>query len=432
MGGVLERTGKAIAHGWNAFRTTENMKVDTTNNQPVMASVSYGSARPDRTRMSFSNDRSIIAAILTRISIDVAAIPIRHVRVNEDGQFVETMKSGLNECLTVEANIDQAATMFRRDMALSLCDEGVIAVVPVDTTTDPEVSGFDIKTMRVGRITQWFPEHVRVNLWKQDEGVRKEVILSKRNVAIVENPLFPIMNEPNSTLQRLTRKLNLLDAIDEQSSSGKLDLIIQLPYVVKGETRKEQAESRRKALEYQMKDSKYGIGYIDGTEKITQLNRPAENNMMAQVEYLTKMLYAQLGLTPSVFDGTASEAEMLNYHNRTLDPILGAFTEEFKRSFLTKTARSQGQSVEYFRDPFKYIPLSAFAELADKLTRNEIATSNEMRAKIGWAPSKAANADELRNKNLPKPEEPTAAQPMELKQVPDPVIQKPTPLAIEQ
>ncbi len=428
--GFMNRAGKAISHGWNAFVSKDSGEKERYQPAAFSSSGGAGGMRPDRSRLSSSTDKSMLAAIYTRISIDVAAIPIKHVDLDENERFKKVRKSLLNECFTVEANPDQGARAFRQDVALSLCDEGYIAIVPIDTTTDPELSGFDVRTMRVGRITQWFADHVRVSVWRQDKQLREELLLEKAQVAIVENPLYSVMNGPNSTLGRLVRKLNILDAIDEQSSSGKLDLIIQLPYVVKSETRKDQAESRRQALENQMKDSKYGIGYIDGTEKITQLNRPAENNMMAQIEYLTNMAFAQLGLTPEVFNGTADEAQMLNYHNRTVDPILGAIIEAMTRSFLTKTARSQGQSIQYFRDPFKYVPLSAFAELADKLTRNEIATGNEMRGVIGWAPSSDPAADKLKNKNLPAPpetppESPPEA-PVELTQVPD----QPKPLAI--
>lgn len=424
--GTMERVGSALAHGWNAFKNKETETSDRY--QPAAFSVSSsggGGSRPDRTRLSFSTDKSIIASIYTRISIDVAAIPIKHVRLDQNDRFVEVIKSFLNECLTVQANPDQGARQFRQDVALSLCDEGVIVITPIDTTTDPEISGFDIKTMRVGRVTEWFADHVRVSVWNQKTQLREELLFAKDQVAIVENPLYPIMNSRNSMVQRLIHKLNILDAIDEQSSSGKLDLIIQLPYVVKNESKRDQAEQRRRALEEQMKDSKYGIGYIDGTERITQLNRPAENNMMAQIEYLTKMVFSQLGLTPEVFDGTADEQQMLNYHNRTIDPILGAIIEAMIRSFLTKTSRSQGQSIQYFRDPFKYIPISKFPELADKLTRNEVATGNEMRGIIGWAPSKDPRAEELRNKNIPMPTESEDA--VELKQVKEPVEQ----LAIE-
>lgn len=416
MASMKDRAKNALAHGWNAWQAKE--RPDEPRYQPSVVSVSSGggSSRPDRVQLSWGTDKSMVAAIYTRISIDVAAIPIKHVRLDQNERFTEVIKSLLNECLTVEANPDQGARQFRQDVALSLCDEGVIAICPIDTTTDPEISGFDIRTMRVGRVTEWYADHVRVNVWHQAKQLFEELLFEKKEVALVQNPLYTIMNSRNSMLQRLTHKLNLLDAIDEQSSSGKLDIIIQLPYVVKNDTKREQAEQRRRALEEQMKDSKYGIGYIDGTERITQLNRPAENNMLAQIEYLTKMLFSQLGLTPEVFDGTADEQQMLNYHNRTIDPILGAIVEAMLRSFLTKTARTQGQSIQYFRDPFKYIPMSKFPELADKLTRNEIATGNEMRGVIGWAPSSDPRAEELRNKNIAQPaEEP----PIELKEVKD-------------
>lgn len=422
--GFLDRAGEFVSHAWNAFRSNDEKAVAVASPATPTVSTGFGSGRPDRNRLSYGTDRSMIASIYTRIAIDVASTPIRHVMVDDNGNFLSNRKSLLNDCLTVEANPDQAATQFRQDIALTLCDEGVIAICPIDTTTDPEIAGFDVRTMRVGRITEWRPWAVRVSVWNQDKQIREELWFDKHSVAIVENPLYPIMNSRNSTLQRLVHKLNILDAIDEQSSSGKLDLIIQMPYTVKSQTRKDYAEDRRRTLENQMKDSKYGIGYIGIEEKITQLNRPAENNMMAQIEYLTNMLFAQLGVTPGVFNGTADEQEMLNYHNRTIGPILVAVVEAMVRSFLTKTARSQGQSIKFFRDPFKYVPLSAFPELADKLTRNEIATRNEMRAVIGWAPSTDPKADKLLNSNIPQPTEP----PMELKQVDD----QQEPLAIEQ
>lgn len=430
--GVMSRATDAIAHGWNMFRNrdaTESVSSSPAGSMGVSSSSGVG--RPDRTRLSYSTDKSMISSIYTRISIDAAAIPIRHVRLDENRRYLSTItNSGLNYCLTVEANLDQAARQFRQDLFLTLCDVGLIVAVPIDYTSDPAYSGYDIQTMRIGTATQWFAEHVRVSLWRQDKQEREEVLVPKAEVAIVENPLYSIMNSPNSTLQRLTRKLNLLDAIDEQSSSGKLDLIVQLPYNVRSETRKDQAEMRRKALEDQMKDSRYGIGYIGIEEKITQLNRPAENNMLAQVEFLTNMLYSQLGLTPAIFDGTASEEEMLNYHNRTIDAFLTAVCEEFARKFLTKTARTQGQSVEYYRNPFKYVPLSKFPELADKLTRNEIASGNEMRGEIGWAPSKDPKADMLINKNLPQPIDPSVSEdPVDLVQVSE--VPDPRTLAIE-
>lgn len=428
--GVMSRAVDSIAHGWNIFRNKEE-SVSSVPPGPMGVSSTSGGGRPDRTRLSYSTDKSMISSIYTRISIDAAAIPIRHVRLDENRRFLSTITaSGLNYCLTVEANLDQAARQFRQDLFLTMCDVGLIVAVPIDYTSDPTISGYDIQTMRIGTVTQWFAEHVRVSIWRQDKQLKEEVLVPKADVAIVENPLYSIMNSPNSTLQRLTRKLNLLDAIDEQSSSGKLDLIVQLPYNVRSETRKDQAELRRKALEEQMKDSRYGIGYIGIEEKITQLNRPAENNMLAQVEFLTNMLYSQLGLTPAIFDGTASEEEMLNYHNRTIDAFLTAVCEEFARKFLTKTARTQGQSVEYYRNPFKYVPLSKFPELADKLTRNEITSSNEMRAEIGLSPSKDPKADQLINKNLPQPIDPSIEEPVDLVQVPE--VPKPRALAIEQ
>lgn len=427
--GFRERVGQAIAHGWDAFNSKGR---DSGTSAPpsveTYGAVTSGSVRPGQTRLSFRTDKSIIASIYTRISIDVASTPIRHVQLDDKKRYLNDRDSLINECLTVEANPDQAATQFRQDLALSLCDEGVIAMVPIITTTDPEQSGFDVKTMRVGRIVDWAPDHVRVSVWRQETQLHEELWFEKKAVAIIENPLYPIMNSRNSMLQRLVHKLNLLDAIDEQSSSGKLDLIIQLPYSVRSETKQQQAETRRKALEDQMKDSRYGIGYIDVAEKITQLNRPAENNMLAQVEYLTRMVFAQLGLTPEVFEGTADETQMLNYHNRTISPILTAIVEAMVRSFLTKTARSQGQSFRYFRDPFKYVPLSQFSELVDKLARNEVMTANEIRQALGLPPSTDERADKLLNPNMPTK---TEAAPIELKQVPDQVT-KPETLAIEQ
>jgi hypothetical protein len=354
--------------------------------------------------MAFSNERSIISSIYTRLSIDVAGVDIRHVRIDDSGRYVNDIDSGLNTCLTLEANLDQAARQFRQDVALTLFDSGVAAIVPVDTTLDPTVTGgYDILTLRVGEVVAWLPRHVRVRLYNEQTGRKEELTLEKKSVAIVENPLYSVMNEPNSTLQRLIRKLNLLDAIDEQSGNGKLDLIIQLPYVIKSDTRKQQAEQRRKDIEFQLKGSQYGIAYTDGTEKITQLNRPAENNLMDQIEYLVEMLYGQLGLTPEVMNGTADEKTMINYFNRTIEPLLDAVVEAMRRSFLTKTARTQGQSIMYFRDIFKLVPLSEIAAVADVLTRNEVTTSNEIRQVIGFKPSSDPNADKLRNSNMPQP-----------------------------
>jgi hypothetical protein len=337
------------------------------------------------------------------LSIDVSVVDIRHVRTDEQKRYLEDIDSGLNNCLTLEANVDQAARQFRLDVMMTLCDRGVAALVPVDTSISPEKSGgFDILTLRVGHIVSWFPQHVRVSLYNERTGVREEITLSKSSVAIIENPLYAVMNEPNSTLQRLIHKLNLLDTVDDASASGKLDLIIQLPYVIKSEARRQQAEQRRADIEFQLKGSKYGIAYTDGTEKITQLNRPAENNLLAQIELLTKWLYAQLGLTEEIMNGTADEKAMLNYYNRTIEPFLTAIVEAMRRSFLTKTARSQKQTIMFFRDPFRLVPIDDIAEIADKFTRNEIMTSNEMRQAIGMAPHSDPKADQLVNSNMPQ------------------------------
>lgn len=391
MAGYIAR----LKHAWNAFTNQGDPLFD------LGYSSSYG-ARPDRTRLRLSNERSIISSIYQRLAIDVAQKDIRHVRLDDQDRYTEDIDSSLNYCLSVEANLDQGARAFRQDIAMTLFDKGCIAIVPVDTTLNPSVTGaFDVQTMRVATIVQWFPMHVRVSLFNEEKGMHQEIVLEKKFVAIVENPLYSVMNEPNSTLQRLIRKLNLLDTIDEQSGSGKLDLIIQLPYVIKSESRKLQAEQRRKDIEYQLKGSQYGIAYTDGTEKITQLNRPAENNLLAQVEYLTEMLYSQLGLTKEIMDGTASEAAMLNYNSRTIAPILDAIVEAMRRSFLTKTARSQKQSIMWFHDPFKLVPISQIAEIADKLIRNEVVSKNEMRGFIGLKPSKDKTADQLSNPNMP-------------------------------
>lgn len=400
MGVLADR----IKHAWNAFM---NVGTDDRYFDYGAGGVTYGGSRPDRPRFSVSNERSIISSIYTRLSIDISSVQIRHVRLDEDGRYKEDINSGLNQCLTLEANIDQGARQFRQNIAMTLFDEGVAAIVPVDTTLDPSKSGgYDIKTLRVGKVISWMPNHVRVRLYNDRNGLHEEVTLEKKFVAIVENPLYSVMNEPNSTLQRLIRKLNLLDAVDEQSGSGKLDLIIQLPYVIKSEARRQQAEQRRKDIEFQLKGSKYGIAYTDGTEKITQLNRPSENNLLGQIEYLTGMLYDQLGLTEAVMKGTADEKSMLNYNNRTIEPIVDAIVEAMRRTFLTATARSQRQSVEYFRNPFKLIPIENIAEIGDKFTRNEILTSNELRQVIGFKPSEDPKADELRNANMPQEEDP--------------------------
>lgn len=400
--------GSRLKHAWNAFRSQDEKR--------YISDISVGpmwGGRPDRIRVHISNERSIISSIYTRLAIDIAAVSIRHVRLDEDERYTETINSGLNECLSVEANIDQAARAFRQDIAMTLFDRGVAAIVPVDTTINPAISGgFDIKTLRVGEIVAWHPYHVRVSLYNEKTGRREEITLEKKFVAIVENPLYSVMNEPNSTLQRLIRKLSLLDTVDEQSSSGKLDMIIQLPYVIKSDARRQQAEQRRKDIEFQLKDSKYGIAYTDGTEKITQLNRPVENNLLKQIEYLTAMLYSQLGLTEGVMNGTADEKAMLNYNNRTIEPILDAITEAMKRTFLTKTARSQRQSIAYFRNPFKLVPIEDIAEIADKFTRNEIMSSNEIRSVIGFKPSKDPKADELRNSNMPQIDQEPEGEPL--------------------
>lgn len=384
-----------LQHAWNAFNGREFV-----SDYSYPDGYSWGT-RPDRITLNLGNERSIVSSVLTRIAIDVASVNIYHVRTNQNGRYEETIDSGLNNCLTLSANIDQTGRAFIQDTAMSLFDEGSIAIVPVDTTINPNVSGsYDIQTLRVGQILEWFPKYVRVRVYNDRKGIKEDIILSKEIVAIVENPLYAVMNEPNSTLKRLVRKLNLLDAIDEQSGSGKLDIILQLPYVAKSESRKAYAEQRRKEVENQLAGSKYGIAYMDGTERITQLNRPAENNLLQQIEYLTNMLYSQLGLTPSVFDGTADEKVMLNYYSRTVEPVVSAIVDSMKRTFLTKTARSQGQSIMYFNDPFKLTPVNDIAEIADKFTRNEILSSNEVRAIIGYKPDKDPRADELRNKNL--------------------------------
>jgi hypothetical protein len=394
----VARFGETLRHAWNVFTNQE----DRIKAYPT-SSGGYGSSRPDRVRLRIPNERSLISSIYTRLSIDVASIDMRHVRLDEQKRYIEDIDSGLNNCLTVEANLDQAARAFRQDIAMTLFDRGVAALVPVDTSINPKQSGgFDILTLRVGEIISWHPKHVRVSLYNEATAEREELVLPKASVAIVENPLYTVMNEQNSTLQRLIHKLNLLDAIDQQSASGKLDLIIQLPYVIKSEARREQAEQRRKDIEFQLKGSQYGIAYTDGTEKITQLNRPAENNLMAQVEYLTTMLYGQLGLTEEVMNGTADEKAMLNYWNRTIEPVLTAIVEAMRRTFLTKTARTQRQTVQFFRDPFRLVPIENIAEIADKFTRNEIMTSNEMRQVVGMAPHPDPKADQLLNSNMPQ------------------------------
>lgn len=393
--------GATLRHAWNVFSNQQVDRIRTFNSGGGYGA-SY-SSRPDRVKFRIPNERSIVSSIYTRLSIDVASVDMRHVRLDDEKRYVEDIDSGLNNCLTVEANLDQAARAFRQDVALTLFDRGVAALVPVDTSTNPiQTGGYDILTLRVGEVTQWFPKHVRVSLYNEERAAREEITLPKSTVAIVDNPLYSVMNEPNSTLQRLLHKLNLLDAIDEQSASGKLDLIIQLPYVIKSETRRQQAEQRRKDVEFQLTGSKYGIAYTDGTEKVIQLNRPAENNLMSQIEFLTQMLYGQLGLTEEVMNGTADEKAMLNYWNRTIEPVLTAMVEAMRRSFLTKTARTQLQSVLFFRDPFRLVPIENIAEIADKFTRNEIMTSNEMRQVVGMKPHADPKADQLLNSNMPQ------------------------------
>ena len=383
-----------LQHAWNAF----------LNRDPTYWRASYGPAsyyRPDKIRPTMGNERSMVSSVYNRIALDVAYIDIFHARLDDDGRYTEQISSGLNECLNLSANIDQTGKAFIQDIVMSMMDEGVVAIVPVDTTINPEKSGsFDILSMRTGKIKEWYPEHVTVELYNEKTGRKEDLLLPKNTIGIIENPLYAVMNEPNSTLQRLIRKLNLLDVIDEQSGSGKLDLIIQLPYVIKTPARKQQAEERRRDIEMQLAGSKYGIAYTDGTEKITQLNRPVENNLMKQIEYLTNMFYSQLGLTQEILNGSADEKTMLNYYNRTVEPIVSSIVDEMKRKFLTKTARTQGQSIVYFRNPFKLVPVAELAEISDKLTRNEIASSNEIRQIIGWKPSDEPGADELRNKNL--------------------------------
>ena len=401
--GITDR----LQHAWNAFLYNDN---NFTNYRSIGASSSF---KPDRTRFTRGNERSIVTSVYNRLALDASSIAIKHVKLDENGRYTEEINSGLNNCLNLEANIDQTGRAFLQDVVMSMLDEGCVAIVPVDTTINPIVSGsYEINTMRTAKIMEWYPAHVRVRVYNDQKGFHEEITLPKANVAIIENPLYSVINEPNSTMQRLVRKLNLLDVVDEQTSSGKLDLIIQLPYVIKSDARRQQAEDRRKDIEMQLSGSKYGIAYTDGTEKITQLNRPAENNLMKQVEYLTAMLYSQLGLTQSILDGTADDKTMLNYYNRTIEPIISAVVDEIKRKFLTKTARTQRQSIMYFRDPFKLVPVNDIAEIADKFTRNEILSSNEVRQIVGLKPSDDPEADELRNKNLNKSNEEITQKPV--------------------
>ena len=392
-----------LQHAYNAFTNK-----DPTYRPYMGSSANY---RPDRPRFTGGNERSMVTSIYNRIGLDVAALKIQHVRLDDDGRFVSALPSTLNTCLNLEANLDQTGRAFIQDTVMSMLDEGCVAVVPIDTNLNPQTGSFDILSMRTGKILEWFPQHVRVRVYNEQTGQREDITVPKKTTVIVENPLYAVVNEPNSTLKRLVSKLNILDAIDRQSGSGKLDLIIQLPYVIKTDARRKQAENRRADIEDQLNGSKYGIAYTDGTERITQLNRPVENNMMAQIEYLTRMLYRQLGLTEGILDGTADEKTMLNYYNRTVEPIVSAIIDEMIRKFLTKTARTQKQSIMFFRDPFKLVPVASIAEIADKFTRNEIASANEIRQAIGMRPSTDPKADELRNKNLNQTQDPAALQP---------------------
>ena len=386
---------KRIKNAWNVFTSRDPTE------QPVFHDygISYG-YRPDRIRLTRGNERSIVNAVYNRIAIDVASIDVKHVKTDENDVFIEEIDSFLNDILQTEANIDQTGRNLMIDAVISLLDEGVIAIVPVDIDEDEETDSFDVLSLRVAKIIQWYPEHVKVRVYNEKTGYKQEIVINKRSVCVVENPFYSVMNEPNSTLQRLTRKLNLLDAIDEQTGSGKLDIIIQLPYVIKTEARKKQAEDRRKDIEAQLAGSKYGIAYTDGTERITQLNRPAENNLLTQIEYLTSMLYSQLGITEEVLNGTADEKTMLNYYNRTIEPIMSAIVDEMKRKLLTWNARKEGQSIKFFRNPFKLVPVTEMAEIADKFGRNEILTPNEIRGIVGFKPSDDPQANELRNRNI--------------------------------
>ena len=394
-----------IQRGWNAFRNRD----PTINYRDTGASYYY---RPDRPRFTRGNERSIVTSVFNRIALDVSAINVQHVRLDDNGRFLSVIDSGLNNCLTISANTDQTGRAFIQDAVMSMLDEGCVALVPTDTSEDPNLTdSYEIGKMRVGKIVKWYPQHVKVRLYNERTGQKEEIVFAKKTVAILENPLYAVMNEPNSTMQRLIRKLSLLDVTDEQTASGKLDLIIQLPYIIKTEARRQQAEQRRKDIEMQLAGSKYGIAYTDGTEHITQLNRSVENNLMKQIEYLTNMLYSQLGITQTILDGTADDKTMLNYYSRTIEPIISAIVDEMKRKFLTKTARSQNQSIMFFRDPFKLVPVNDIAEIADKFTRNEIMTSNEIRQIVGMKPSDDPKADELRNSNISQSkEEPTNQQ----------------------
>lgn len=399
-GSVVDRFKSA----WNAFKDVDR-KIDYSyDDEPYAVHISFGN-RPDRIRYTRGNEQSIVNAVYNRIAMDVSAISIKHVMLDDSGRYESTIDSGLNRCLNLSANIDQTGRAFIQDAVASMLDEGCVALVPTDTSDNPNyTSSYDIYSMRAGRITSWYPRSVQVDLYNENTGTHQEIMVQKKNCAIIENPFYSVMNEPNSTLRRLIRKLNILDVIDEQTASGKFNMIVQLPYVVRGEKRKAEAEDRRHSLEQQLKnDNKYGIAYIDAAEKITQLNRPLDNNLLTQVEYLTNMLYSQLGMTSAVMDGTADEQALLNYNNRTVEPIVSAIVNELKRKFLTKTAITQKQSIAFFMDPFRLVPINNIAEIADKFTRNEILTSNEVRQIIGFAPSKDPKADELTNSNIKAP-----------------------------
>lgn len=401
---MSDSIGSRLKHAWNAFFNKDPTPVKWNHG----ASYSY---RPDRPRLTRGNERSIVTAIYNRIALDVSALIMKHCRLDENGRYSEDVDSKFNRCLTVEANLDQTARAFKQDIVMSMLDEGCVAVVPVDTNQDPLKGSYDILTMRTGKILEWRPSTIKVRAYNEKTGEKEDIVVPKCTTAIIENPLYAVINEPNSTMQRLIRKLNLLDAVDEQSSAGKLDLIIQLPYIIKTDARRQQAEARRKDIEMQLSGSKYGIAYTDGTERITQLNRSIDNNLMKQIEYLTSMLYSQLGITQSILDGTADEKTMLNYNNRTVEPIASAIVDEMKRKFLTKTAISQSQTVMYFMDPFKLVPVSNLADIADKFTRNEILSSNEVRQIIGMKPSDDPKADELLNKNISQPVDETMVPP---------------------
>ena len=393
--GLIER----VQRGWNAFRNRD----PTPNYRDIGVSYSY---RPDRIRLTRGNERSIVTSIYNRIALDVSSVTIKHCKLDENERFISVVNSGLNSCLNVEANIDQTGRAFMQDVVMSMFDEGCVAIVPTDTSIDPNItSSYDILSLRTGKILEWYPDKIKVRVYNENTGKKEDIIVKKSTVAIVENPLYAVINEPNSTMQRLIRKLSLLDITDEQTASGKLDLIIQLPYVIKTEARRQQADQRRKDIEMQLAGSKYGIAYTDGTEKITQLNRSLENNLLKQVESLTNTLYSQMGITQAVLDGTADEKAMLNYNSRTVEPITSAIVDEMKRKFLTKTARTQHQSIVFFRDPFKLVPINDIAEIADKFTRNEILTSNEIRQIIGMRPSDDPKADELINSNISQPQD---------------------------